>query len=426
MKDLLFLSHRIPYPPNKGDKIRSFHWLKALGQRYRVHLGTFVDDPADLVHESALAEYCEELCVRRLDPRMARFRSSRALLSGKPLSFAYYRDRGLRRWVKRIMAERSIDTVLVFSSPMATYIDRNLSCRRVIDFVDVDSEKWREYAATRRGPAHWLFAREARTLLAAERALSREFDASLFVSEAEKALFDERAPDSRARTRAVGNGVDTDYFDPGLDYANPYPAGSAPQLVFTGVMDYAPNVEAVQWFVAEVLPRVREQQPGASFWIVGTRPTRDVLALARVDGVQVTGSVPDVRPYLRHADIGVAPMRIARGVQNKVLEALAMGCPVALTDAAATGLRVMDDDYAGVADTAAGLADQILRLTRVRAEREGHESFARARAYTTAHYGWASQFERLLETLEDRSTTGAGHVGGAPAAQEAFACARHS
>ena len=423
MKELLFLSHRIPFPPDKGDKIRSFHWLKALSRHYRVHLGTFCDEPADMVHRQELEKYCDEICLRPLDPVRARLRSTRGLLTGNPLSRDYYRDRVMGGWVDRILATHAIDTVLVYSSPMAAYLAPRGTYRRVIDFVDMDSEKWRQYAVARHGPARWLYAREARTLLAMERALARDFDASLFVSEAEKALFDHRAPECSHRTHVVGNGVDTVYFDPAADYDDPYEAGSAPRTVFTGVMDYAPNIQAVQWFAQDVLPIVRTRCPEAVFHIVGTRPTRAVQLLAGIEGVHVTGAVADVRPYLRHADVAVAPMLIGRGVQNKVLEALAMACPVALTKAAATGLRPLGASFSGQADSAEELAAHVLRLGT---SRDRARYVREAREYAIANYGWSNQFERLLALVSGGSARAVSEGCPVDTRRETLACVPHS
>jgi len=397
MSELLFLCHRMPYPPNKGDKIRAYHWLKALAANYRVHLGTFVDDPQDWAHRSALEPLCATSCFVPLEPRRAKLRSLSGLVRRQALSLSYYRDRAMTRWVDRVLAERPISAVLVFSSTMAPYVQSAIGCRRVLDFVDVDSDKWRQVAQRSGLPMRWVYSREARKLLCAERRLARDFDASVFVSEAEADFFRAAAPESAERVHAIGNGVDADYFDPKVEHTDPYNGQGARQIVFTGVMDYSANVDAVSWFVRAVLPLVREAVPGAALAIVGTRPTARVSALAEEPGVMVTGSVDDVRPYTRHAAVAIAPMRIARGIQNKVLEALAMGRPVVMTPQAAAGLVATDSDVACVAvepdDFARAVVDAMTRSHTTESVSE------RARAYVRRHYSWAARFDELLALM---------------------------
>lgn len=394
MGDILFLCHRIPYPPNKGDKIRAYHWLRALSARHRVHLGTFVDDPADWSHRDALTELCTDQCYRPLPALRAKARSLNGLWRGEALSFGYYRDRTMTRWVRRVLGQRRIDAVFVFSSTMAPYaLEAGDDVRRILDFVDVDSDKWQQYAASCRPPMRWVYAREAKRLLQGERMLAARFDASVFVSEAEADFFRRAAPEVAERVHALGNGVDAAYFDPGLEYDNPYGDQAGPQLVFTGAMDYGANADAMAWFVDAVLPRIRETLPEARLSIVGTRPTSRVRALAASPGVHVTGAVPDVRPYLAHADAAIAPMRIARGIQNKVLEALAMGRPTVMTEQAAAGLTPVSAQVAPVADTAEAFARAVVEIVGRR--NDGTDTASQARDYVLRHYGWEARFAEL-------------------------------
>ena len=399
MSELLFLCHRMPYPPNKGDKIRAYHWLKALAANYRVHLGTFVDDPQDWVHRPALEPLCATSCFTSLEPRRAKLRSVSGLLRREALSLAYYRDRAMARWVKRVLAEHPISAILVFSSTMAPYVKSVTDRRRVLDFVDVDSDKWRQVAGRSRAPMRWVYRREARKLLWAERRMAREFDASVFVSEAEADFFRRAAPESAEHVHAIGNGVDADYFDPESEHADPYGGQGGRQIVFTGVMDYSANIDAVDWFVAEVLPLIRTRMPDVGFTIVGARPTARVTALADEPGVTVTGSVDDVRPYTRHAAVAIAPMRIARGIQNKVLEALAMGRPVVMTPQAAAGLVPADAAFASVADEPENFANAVVdALTRDESTESVSDS---ARAYVRRYYSWAARFDELLALMAE-------------------------
>lgn len=340
MDELLFLAHRIPYPPNKGDKIRSFNLLKYLAQDYRVHLGAFIDDVDDWRHAEAVRRLCADTCFVNLRPARARIGSLRGFLTGEALSLPYYRSRRLQRWVDALLERGTVRHVLVFSSVMGQYLRDELfaHARCVIDFVDMDSDKWRQYGGNRAWPLSWIYRREGRALFRFERRQAARFHASVFVSEAEANLFKRSAPETAARVGFVENGVDTGFFSPERDYPRPY-GPEEKVLVFTGAMDYWANVDAVEWFARQVFPPVRAQVPQARFYIVGARPTETVRRLGQHSGIRVTGAVPDIRPYLAHAVAAVAPLRIARGVQNKVLEAMAMGKPVLGTPQAFDGIR---------------------------------------------------------------------------------------
>ena len=263
-----------------------------------------------------------------------------------------------------------------------------------MDFVDVDCDKWRQYAQAKRRPMSWIYGREAKRLLEFEKAVAREFDASILVTPNEVELFDALAPETAAKHHAVANGAATDYFDPDIDFENPYPRNASP-MVFTGMIDYWANVDAVAWFAKEVFPGIRAQESSAEFWIVGTSPTKDVTALGSLEGVFVTGRVPDVRPYLKQAEFAVAPLSIARGIQDKVLEVLAMGCPVLCTSHAASGLQdsvAMPVTVIDEASKMASAAVDFLQSGRVEQARQA------ARDYTVNHYGWdhnLAVFERI-------------------------------
>lgn len=358
---LLFLAHRIPYPPNKGDKIRSFNLLKALAKDYRVYLGAFVDDKQDWQYESELRQYCAEVFLLGLNSRRKYF-SLKGLLTGEALTLSYYRQSRMQQWVDQKIAEQRVSRVFVYSSAMAQYIQGEAyqQLHRVIDFVDVDSEKWREYSLRRLWPMSWLYRREANELLNYDRKVASAFDASVFVSANEAKLFKQLAPESEQRVTHINNGVDYHYFDPTETHANPYEEG--PVLAFTGAMGYWANVDAVSWFAQQVFPSLRKKISNAKFYIVGARPSDAVLKLANKSGIHVTGSVEDIRPYIAHANVIVAPMRIARGVQNKVLEAMAMQRPVVVTGAAMEGI----EELAGqkICDDAGSFIEHCLQLLR--------------------------------------------------------------
>ncbi len=390
----------MPYPPNKGDKIRSYHLLAHLAKRFKIHLGTFVDDPGDWQHADTVRSLCIRAHIAPLQPFRARIRSLRAFSSGRALSLDYYRDAGMQSWVNQTVTNYPIGRVVVFCSAMAQYAEGIRGACRVIDFVDIDSDKWSQYAEKKPWPLRWLYRREGRQLLRYERQIAGEFDASLFVSEAEAALFRTRAPESAVRIGSFSNGVDTDFFSPERRYDNPFLPDEAP-IVFTGAMDYWPNVDAVQWFADTMLPAIRARVDKAVFYIVGARPSEQVKALARLPGVRVTGTVPDVRPYLAHTSVCVAPLRIARGIQNKVLEAMAMAKPVVVSPAALEGIDAEPGQELILAERSQQFIDAVSALLSTHALEIGEA----ARRKVLARYGWSSNLEKLDALLETESVT---------------------
>jgi sugar transferase (PEP-CTERM/EpsH1 system associated) len=399
VEDLLFLSQRIPFPPDKGEKIRAFHILKALAERYRVHLGCFVDDPADAAHVAALDAYCASVRAIRLPRSTLLLRSLSALATGASVSESCFRDQRMTDWISKTVAEHGIGKAFVFCSSMARYaID--LPAKKILDIVDVDSEKWRAYAETASWPTRMVYARESRKVLSLERSAAMAYDRVLFVSAAEAALFSARVPQAAARVLAMNNGVDLDYFDPSQPFVSPFRESAKP-IVFTGTMNYRPNVEAVTYFANDVLPAIQAAQPRAEFWIVGAQPSREVRALAANASIRVTGQVADVRPYLAHADCAVAPLRMARGVQNKVLEAFAMARPVVASPQACEGIGASPGKEILVAHDAQSFACHVSAV--LKGEHAGLGARARARVETD--YRWPQNLRVLLSLF---SSPGAG------------------
>lgn len=391
---LLLLVHRIPYPPNKGDKVRSYRILRHLAERYRVFLATFVDHPDDWAHVPTVEAWCEAVCARPIHPRRARVASLRGLLTGEALTLPYYRDRSMARWVKDMARRHGIGQAVVFSGAMAQYVENLPLARRVVDFCDVDSEKWSQYAPTKAWPLNWLYAREGRLLQAFERRAATGSQGNLFVTGAEADLFRRRAPELAQGVEVMENGVDCAFFAPDPSLPNPYPAGG-PVLVFTGAMDYWPNVDAVCWFARDILPRLRQTLPGVNLWVVGMNPSAEVRALAKAGEVVVTGTVPDVRPYLAHADAVVAPLRIARGIQNKVLEAMAMARPVVAHPACLVGLSArVGEEVLAAADP-----EEFARALELALGSRGAVIGAAARARMLERYSWARQLRVLDRAL---------------------------
>jgi sugar transferase (PEP-CTERM/EpsH1 system associated) len=392
MANILYLVHRLPYPPNKGDKVRSYHLLRHLLEHHRVFLGTFIDDPEDEQHLPVLKALCPDLHVQRLDPHRARVRSLSGLLSGEALTLAYYRNAGLQRWVHEVAQHHTLQVSVVFSSSMAPYAETLApEVPMLVDFVDVDSAKWTQYAPEHRWPLSWLYRREGACLLAYERAVAAKARRSFFVTPKETALFLSQAPECSTRVQALSNGVDADYFVPLGVRPNPFSVREQ-ALVFTGAMDYWPNVDAVCWFVAEVLPRLLVHWPRVRFHIVGRKPAPEVLALAS-ERVVVTGTVPDVRPYLQHAAAVVAPLRVARGLQNKILEAMAMEHPVITVNSCADAIGATPEQGLLRADT----PDEYLQALQQLLDHPAQSRALRreARRFVLNHYSWQAHLSGI-------------------------------
>ena len=401
MANLLYLVHRLPYPPNKGDKVRSYHLLKHLAARHKVFVGTFIDDPEDQVHIDKLRAMCAGLFVATLHPKRSRVGSLAGLAAGDALTLHYYRDAGLQRWVEHTAKREDIDAVVVFSSSMAQYADK-LDLPTLVDFCDVDSAKWTQYAANHRWPLSWLYRREGEQLLAYERAVAQRCTRAYFVTEKEAALFRALAPECSARVEAMSNGVDADYFAPDPALRSPFAPDELP-VVFTGAMDYWPNVDAVTWFVQDMLPRLRKAWPALRFHIVGRSPTAALRALAG-DAVAVSGTVPDVRPYLQHAAVVVAPLRLARGIQNKILEAMAMGRAVVASRECAEAIGA---EQGGDLLCAAGCDEFVDAIDTLLRHPDRAADVGRAgRRRVLRDYSWSahlSAIERQLGALQPRA-----------------------
>lgn len=404
MPDLLFLSQRLPYPPTKGEKIRAYHELAWLARRYDVHLGCLADDPADIAHAEALRPLCRDMHVAPIDPRLAKLTCLTGLLTHEGLSVTYFRNRALAAWVRRVMTSVRPAVTFVYSSNMMPYVlDLPRSGRLIADLVDVDSAKWQALAEADQGPMRLVYRREWRRIAALEDRIVREADLSVLVSDAEAALLAGRIPAYAQRVRAVSNGVDYGFFDPS-GFAPPQPE-ALPEFVFTGTMDYKPNADAVAWFATSILPLVRAAIPDAGFRIVGANPSRQTRALGDLPGVAVTGRVADVRPFLAQATAAVAPMRIARGIQNKVLEAMAMARPVVVTPDALEGIAATPGQDVILADTAERFAEACIGLARGQAQ--GAAIGAAARARILRNYDWDACLARYDDILSSAGTVDA-------------------
>ncbi len=396
--EILFLAHRIPFPPDRGDKIRSHHILKALARFAPVHVGTFADDEQDHEPEAELALTAATYHLARRTKPLA-LAALQALATRQPISLPAFADAGLRAYVRQTLAMRRIATIYAFSSQMAQYVPADFAGRVVMDFVDVDSAKFEAYAANSRQPLKTLHAREGRLLSSYEAQVARRATVCLLVTPDETSLFRSRLdPATRAASdvRTLGNGIDCNLFS--ATFVRPAPelaCSPGPHLLFTGQMDYPPNVAAVVRFAKRIMPAIREQERAARFHVVGRRPSPEVLALDGRGGTRVWGQVEDMRTWLAGADLVIAPLEIARGVQNKVLEAMAMSRPVVLSPGAATGIAAQDGRDFAIAEGDAAFAARTLALLAAPAERAAMGQAARN--FICEHQSWQAMLAELGE-----------------------------
>jgi len=314
-------------------------------------------------------------------------RSLPLLLTRRPLTLGVYGSRALQAEVDRRIEAKSVDLAYAYSSSMGAFMLPHAGIRRVMHFAELDSDKWRQYSERMQPPMRWVYRREWRTLERFERQVANAVDENVFCTPLEEEIFNARMPG--APSAVVRNGVDLAGYEPAPELAEPA------HLVFVGVMDYYPNVEGCQWFADEILPRVRELVPAAHLTIVGAHPTPEVLALGERPGIAVTGFVDDPRDYLRRAQVSVAPLRIARGIQNKVLEAMAMGLPVVGTTSATQGVDARHGKDYLVADDVEGQVAAICGL--LRDTERTRELGAQARRFVEERYDW----EACLQPLDD-------------------------
>ncbi|ABC63457.1 TIGR03087 family PEP-CTERM/XrtA system glycosyltransferase [Erythrobacter litoralis] len=394
MGEILFLAHRIPFPPDRGDKIRSHHLLKALAELAPVHVGTFGETDADMAAEAELESIAaSHRLIRRTKPLA--LAGLEALASNKPVSLTAFDSAALRAWVSQVLSERPIDTIFVFSGQMGQYVPDDFAGRVIVDLCDVDSAKFDAYGVDGTWPRRVIDRREGRVLACEEERLAHRADATILISSNEASLFSSRlAKRDGTDIRVIRNGIDADLFDP----ANVTPQrdlvqARGPQIVFTGQMDYLPNIVAVERVMDAILPRLRAQHPKATFHVVGRAPVQRLLDRAGKDNVRVWGEVPDVKPFLAAADIVIAPLAIARGIQNKVLEAMAMARPVLLSPEAATGIDAVDGKHFAIAESDEAMVQQALRLIDDTGEAiaMGHA----ARAYVLAEQSWPAMLADL-------------------------------
>jgi sugar transferase (PEP-CTERM/EpsH1 system associated) len=391
--NILYLVHRVPYPPDKGDRIRNFHLLRFLSRHACVHLACLADEPVSGEVLEVLGRQAARLAVFPVGGWSRRGRIVGSLLRGHSATEGAFHSPTLQAVLRTWCADTPFHATLSSSSAMVGYqmMPGLRDVPAVVDLVDVDSQKWFDYARASRGPRSWLYGLEGRRLRRLEQQLALWARSITVVTEAEVDLFRQFAP--AAPIHAVGNGVDLDYFQP----------TTAPEelaCVFVGALDYRPNVDGACWFARAVWPAIHQARPEARFYLVGRQPVPAVQALAAIPGVEVVGQVPDVRPYLKRSGVVVVPLHIARGVQNKVLEALAMGKATVASPMSLAGLRGAATPGVRMASTAEQWTKTVLQLLDDASERR--QLGEAGRHYVATHHCWDHCLEPFLDLLRLR------------------------
>jgi len=397
----LFIAHRIPYPPNKGDKIRSFNEIKYLSKNHEIHLACLADDLNDLKYTKNLKKYCKIVNIIPLKLKTAKFKTIFSLLNKKPLSVSYFYSKKLQKIINHLLSINNYDAIICFSSPMAEYIFQSTnqlikSTKLIMDFVDVDSDKWKQYAEYTKWPFSLIYKLESNRLAQYERKIAKIFHYSIFVSKKEAKLFYMQNPDIN-NILAIPNGVDFDYFNPyQLLVNNQQLASNHPFLLFTGAMDYYANVDGVIWFCKKIFPYLIKKYPKLKFYIVGRNPVPSIKRLANFNTI-ITGYVDDIRPYYQKATIYIAPLRIARGIQNKILEAMAMAKPVISTSKAFEGIEATPNKDLLLADSEKEFIEKITMLLE-NPEKRKYLGIS-ARQTIEKNYSWQHNLKILEEIL---------------------------
>jgi polysaccharide biosynthesis protein PslH len=387
---VLFLSHRFPYPPTFGSKVRAFNVIRHLAREHEVTVLSLARSDAEAEEARGIAPFCAAYRAVRVHNAVQAAKIAVTLPSAVTASEAFFHSTELQREVDLQLASGSFDLIFAHCSAVGRYIEHGQGTPKLIDFCDVDSRKWLDYLAFKPWPLTLGYRWEAWRMAAAERRVAANVDLVTVATPGEVVTLAEAGVTERVDW--FPNGVDLDFFAPS---AAPFD----PELIsFVGRMDYFPNVQCMVEFCADVWPALRRARPALKLQIVGAAPTSAVLALARLEGVVVTGSVPDVRPYVQASALTIAPLKIARGTQNKILEAMAMEVPVVCSRIAASGVDALPGEHLLVADGRQENVDTILRLLGDPAERA---RLARAgRARVVSHHAWPSAMKRLDGIIE--------------------------
>jgi sugar transferase (PEP-CTERM/EpsH1 system associated) len=388
---ILYLCHRFPFPPKRGGKIRPFNMIRHLsGSGHDVTVASLARSPVEASEGRGITPYCAHFEMAEVRDPIQMARMLARLPTSTPSSMGYFYSPKLARRVRELLTRQCFDLIFVHCSSVAQYVADVRGVPKILDFGDMDSQKWLEYARYKPFPLAAGYRLEGLKLEREEKRLARMFDLCTATTRAEWQTLE--GYDLGVASDWFPNGVDSDYFAPTIE---PYDPDT---LSFVGRMDYYPNQECMFDFCSNVLPRILQRRPGVRLLIVGADPSKEVKKLGEIPGVTVTGSVPDVRPYVGRSTVMVAPLNIARGTQNKILEAMAMGVPVVTSRAAAGGVDAVPGEHFLVASSHEEQAKAVLRLLEDRGERRRLADAGRARMLS--HHAWPSSMRRLDAIIE--------------------------
>lgn len=388
---ILFLSNRIPYPPDKGDRIPVFYRMKHLSQKHEVSIVFPCYYRSEFKYLDKVKEFCKDTIGVYINPRLGKARCLLASFLNKSMTLEYSYSKNLKEGINNLIRGNNFDLIYVYSSGMAQYVEDINNIPKVIDLADSDSHKWLQYSKAMRFPMSRIYHKEGLWLKNYERLLCDKFDQAIAISENEKKLFSSYIPNKEFNV--VSNGVDLEYFSPnGENY-------DSNKLVFVGVIDYYANVDCVTYFVKEILPLIKKKIPKVKFYIVGSNPTKKVKRLAKDKNIIVTGRVSDVRPYINQAGVSVVPLRIGQGVQNKILEAMASAVPVVTTTRGNQGIRALSGENIFVEDSPHKFAERVIELISNRQLRK--KIGLEARKFVENNFKWQKNLEIFEDVLKN-------------------------
>ncbi|MBM4197417.1 MAG: TIGR03087 family PEP-CTERM/XrtA system glycosyltransferase [Gammaproteobacteria bacterium] len=393
---IFFICHRFPYPPARGGKIRPFNIIRHLSRYAEVTVASLWRSEEERIAGEGLAKHCSRILAEPVSQLAANVRMVARLPLTSPSSFGNFWSPRLAARVQRELRDGRYDLVFVHCSSVAPYVVAHRGCPKVLDFGDMDSEKWSTYSRHRPFPlsaGYWL---EALKLRRVERELARRFDLSTCTTAAEHDTL--CSLESSPRTGWFPNGVDAEYFSPAGDDYDP------DLICFSGRMDYFPNQQAVMRFCGSTFGLIRKQRPAARLVIVGAEPPGFIRALAERPGITVTGTVPDIRPHVRGAAVSVAPLDVARGTQNKILESMALGVPVVCSTLASRGVDARPGEHLLTADSPAECASTVIEVLADRQRRRALASAGRERVLS--HHSWAHSMRRMDALLDGLHPSG--------------------
>ncbi|MFH1096473.1 MAG: TIGR03087 family PEP-CTERM/XrtA system glycosyltransferase [Candidatus Desantisbacteria bacterium] len=389
---ILFISQRLPYPPIRGDKIRSFNMLRGLSKLHDISVISFIRSDEEMTDVEALKQYCASVDVCMLSEWESKLNACFGVFSSKPLTLSWYYSKHLMDMIQMKIRDEKFDLLFVVCSSMAQYVFDNDSMLKIIDLMDVDSEKWVQYAKRTHFPHSWIYSLEAKRLRRYESAINSVFDCCMVVSEEEKRIFSSFSSNSN-KINVISNGVDTKYFKPLVEEYVPN------TIVFTGAMDYFPNTDAMVFFCKEIFPLVKEKMPDIILYIVGSNPTKEVQRLANNKDIIVTGYVDDTRPYIGKAAVCVVPLRVAQGTQNKILEAMAMGTPVVTTSFGFKGIEGSENGKdIIVADDCNDFAERVIEILKNKELRSYLSQ--NGKKLIEKQYNWDVPVDKLQKIIE--------------------------